>query len=120
MKYVRTKDGHILEIGKTNDYGFVYMPKCEYAVHFVDNESGYEQVAILEQADTIEELCDCWIIVLKYLNVKPYTENINCNIAHLINNEHQIYGAIWTYDSDGVPTLKTVAKMNEKGELELL
>lgn len=79
---------------------------------------------IIKQADTIEELCDELVlieedypIIIEELNFKEGT--------YLRNNEYEflsklpenpiIYGAIWTDKG-----LIYVAKMNEKGELELL
>ena len=86
MRYIRTKYG-------------IY----EYVDY--DNEC-----IIIKQADTIEELCDEFVVVIE-------------NKPHLIPREwlkqeiivDVLYGAIWTEWG-----LKYVAKMNDKGELELL
>ena len=107
MKYIRTKD-RIVELKKmtindklTDDY-----------IH--------EKVA-----DTIEELCDEFILVNEYRFRKPKTateleKDFDEMKSFYTNKNDKIYGAIWTYDSNGVPTLKPVAKINEKGELELI
>ena len=123
MKYIRTKDGHILEVGKTTDYGFVVMPECNKAVHFVD--SGNEFVDVVKQANTIEELSDEFVVWYEDYETPitiPLTEkakfekmkevilagmkaNINCWLKL----------AIWTDKG-----LIYVAKLNDKGEWELL
>ena len=103
MKYIRTKDGKILE----NKWLSVYdAPSSLY-----NN--------ILKQADTIEELCDEIVIVENGSHSIPayIEEAINrfmedCEFG---NNNIQIFDAIWTDKG-----LIYVAKMNDKGELELL
>ena len=104
MKYIRTKDGRIL-LGTFNDNDLTGM--------VLDYQNGkVVKIPIIAQSDTIEELCDlilCWQgkqwgffvpIELKWINKEKWDK---------------IYGAIWT--SKG---LIYVAKMNDKGELELL
>ena len=105
MKYIRTKDG----IYELDGFGFRY-PK-DY-----------------KKADTIEELCDC-VVTMNELCDTPITENLLHELGndkHIIKNAlYQIkqgqHGkwwlklAIWTEWG-----LKYVAKMNPKGELELL
>ena len=68
---------------------------------------------VIKQADTIEELCDELVVV----------NNTCFNTPQLLGTEidkdyykHEVvYGAIWTDKG-----LIYVAKMNDKGELELL
>ena len=83
---------------------------------------------IIKQADTIEELCDEFVLVAKD---EDFFQTSRINTRHwvfddLADTEHKedeigkgisrtIYGAIWTDKG-----LIYVAKMNEKGELELL
>jgi len=102
MKYIRTKDGRI-----------VCCDREQY--HYI--ETHYE---ILKQADTIDELCNEFVVIGIFENqigcccdtfeeakeVKDYVE---------LPQEQIIYGAIWTDKG-----LIYVAKMNDKGELELL
>ena len=80
---------------------------------------GHEIInALIEnQADTIEELCDEFVIVFKD---KKIVEKDFKLVKTNYGTYDSVYGAIWTYDSNGAPTLKPVAKMNDKGELELL
>ena len=89
MKYIRTKDG----IYKTGPY---YI-KSEY---------------VLAEADTIEELCDAFVII----NNEDEMEVIrNFKYAKDSCIYDELFGAIWTDKG-----LIYVAKMSDKGELELL
>ena len=115
MKYIRTKDGRIAEIKdnmivKQSDVlRLVYKDKPYICVLCGNDE-------ILKQADTIEELCDCFIGIYK-----DEEEIEDKEIAYFLSILadmkcfKEIYGAIWTDKG-----LIYVAKMNEKGELELL
>ena len=85
---------------------------------------------LIKQADTIEELCDEFVLVnLEYfgqVNPKHYDTLYELETKNSFEQEggmslaikggwYAIYGAIWTDKG-----LIFVAKMNEKGELELL
>ena len=74
----------------------------------------FREQDIVKQADTIEELCDEFVVV------KEKEHGCNYLYKSAINDykEHTadaLYGAIWTDKG-----LIYVAKMNERGELELL
>lgn len=98
MKYIRTKDG-------------IYdKEKCcveSQVVKFFN-----EWFSITNQADTIEELCDAFIILFisGEIAFEKHFEWLN-NYAEFI----AIYGTILTDKG-----LIFVAKVNDKGELELL
>jgi hypothetical protein len=105
MKYIRTPDGRILEWEKLNELAKLSIDTCEEEV---------------KEADTIEELCDIYVSV--------YEESLDnelfwaCKYTPMeVKNFYtgyipkEVYGAIWTDKG-----LIYVAKMNEKGELELL
>ena len=63
-------------------------------------------------ADTIEELCDCFV----FIDEGCYPEVLYEDDLPIFPTKHmQFYGAIWTDKG-----LIYVAKMNDKGELELL
>lgn len=109
MKYIRTKDGKIF------DYAI-----CEKIIIngtkwlFISKDGNYNLVPnqIIKQADTIEELCDEFVY---FINGMPF-------VAHKGEKHYVaqgipvvIFGAIWTDKG-----LIFVAKMNDKGELELL
>ena len=95
MKYIRTKNGNILNSSR----GLTSM--------IVTKDD------ILKEADTIEELCDMFIfragdyIVIDQDKDKVFRGNWNCYDT--------IYGAIWTNKG-----LIYAAKMNDKGEFELI
>ncbi len=104
MKYIRTKDGiywNILD-GVLSPQTWIGNPIAE--------------------ADTIEELCDEFVSVDNYGNksigndfelAKAKYKILNAGAVKMLNGD--VFGAIWTEWG-----LKYVAKMNDKGELELL
>jgi len=114
MKYIRTKDG-IYERIKV--------------VRQIDEEGNEIAVLmngvfapIIKQADTIEELCDefVWDEDLCYINFENKTlelkrDDYKFDLDYCLKDSSPIYGSIWTDKG-----LIYVAKMNEKGELELL
>ena len=110
MKYIRTKKG-------------IYEPKTKMM---------FNHIKEYKEADTIEELCD------EAVAVYPDGTHDNCSVMHIVDNNGfreavygclsvsvddlkkdyecwEIYGAIWTDKG-----LIYVAKMNDKGELELI
>ena len=124
MRYIRTKYG-IYEYADYDNECIIPMP-------IVKRKGVLYHCAkcnIIKQADTIEELCDEFVYANKEKDIKcfcllhqPITtiyygaklEDIETK--KLINDKNvEIYGAIWTELG-----LKYVAKMNSKGELELL
>lgn len=102
MKYIRTKD-RIVEIKKITIYD-------KLTVDYIHEK----------KADTIEELCDEFVYETNKGNYA--TKHKNTDIAYFFNDERPIayYGAIWVKGEHNEPILKSVAQMNEKGELELL
>ena len=111
MKYIRTKDGRIIDLVFYKEEGLInggikFVNKLNGSYFFVQQDN------IAKQADTIEELCDDFVLY----------ENSHCCIIGDIEAKEMattnygiIYGAIWTKWG-----LKYVAKFNDKGELELL
>ena len=124
MKYIRTKDGRIIKVA---------ISKEEYEKDYKNSNVSYEEwfgcfcfnLDTIKVANTIEELCDELVVVQKdfrdLLNadthclqtLKKYYE---INKIEILG----IYGAIWITGEHGEPILKSVAEMNEKGELELI
>lgn len=112
MKYIRTKNG----IYDTEGSKRVNNVKA----CFIGNAVIYDD-EVIKQSDTIEELCDCFII--EYTNTEPTMFH---NFYHLQRHHdlygqdyHNVagrYGCIWVAGKG----LIYVAKLNEKGELELL
>lgn len=102
MKYIRTKDGRI---GRRCGTTEVSIKGIFYSIGKVD---------IIKQADTIEELCDEFVVVDEENN--HYVNELQ--VLHYIcrkQKNYTIYGAIWTDKG-----LIYVAKLNDKGEWELL
>ena len=124
MKYIRTKKYGVCKVTNedknTLSYENSYVCGCLWKDGCKDK---------IQYADTIEELCDDKVAISKVLGIRqlesciPFEEHKKCNsILDYINefkkeqqNTFEIYGAIWTDKG-----LIYVAKMNDKGELELL
>jgi hypothetical protein len=113
MTYIRTKDGRIIELPKEPT-----LMKYENVILDLNavrkGKVGYEIINALidKQADTIEELCDEFVCdKFVHNNLKELLEfgELGRYVGGII------YGAIWTDKG-----LIYVAKMNEKGVLELL
>jgi len=115
MKYIRTKDG-IYRNASTDKDIVIICKKRKLKV----NPKG-----VIKQADTIEELCDGWIIEcpewetptfkkrLQYMNWQDYVKTANKHKAiH--------YAAIFVRLPNGAIRIEPVAKMNEEGELCLI
>ena len=120
MKYIRTKDGRILIAPNLYDNGGIVL--CSeppmYETRDAKNEWGCVFCHdVINQADTIEELGDIYVIVPKDGKSKPYTLNTLSGFDDIkdVLKRNDIYLSIWV---DAL--LKPMAKMNEKGELELL
>lgn len=113
MKYIRTKENVYLVHHEDNAFYFIWV-EIEKAYILIPKEE------VIAQANTIEELCDEFVIIQKDFRdlfnadthclqtLKRYYE---INKIEILG----IYGAIWTDKG-----LTYVAKMDEKGELELL
>ena len=119
MNYIRTKDGRIIDTTKIAT-GSKYMD-------FATNDESFKEIFKTEpllKADTIEELCDEFVIEKKgyapfvsqtiFYNGKEHKEDLKA-LAEYYSGYDNIYGAIWTDKG-----LIYVAKMNDKGELELI
>ena len=133
MKYIRTQDGRIFNLiaykedGEING-GIKYTSKLNGSYFFIQKDN------ILKKADTIEELCDGFVVISEeYVEPHYVKELIDTNALDFENHwrpygngkvlnkfcqeliDAVIYGAIWTDKG-----LIYVAKMNDEGELELL
>ena len=149
MKYIRTKDGIIVDIEKFineekdtpyyKDFEFEEISKdgeLKWTAVGTEQNSMEEQRGIrchfsatlnsevIKQADTIEEMCDEFVID-NPLNWRPFpfttpdVDKVKLLLKNhpvsLIKYNIKIFGAIWTAQG-----LIYVAKLNEKGELELI
>ena len=120
MKYIRTKDFGLEWIHKlyskqdenSNDYNVVIPDRVKrYSNDYEGDYTIIPKKCVYKSADTIEELCDCFI------STRDDYHDIWDNFyePRTLCSESDIYGAIWTDKG-----LIYVAKMNEKGELELI
>ena len=97
MRYIRTTDGRIID---------KYNPPIFYKMLDV----------VIKESDSIEELCDCFVTIMP--PTFPHIHEYYSDMIDWVDNDWEdttCYGAIWTDKG-----LIYVAKMNSKGELELL
>ena len=132
MKYIRTNKA-IYEVVKEQEASVI--------IKLDDMHCPYPRGNIIKQADTIEELCDKYYGVDEDGEVcrvynwskdayppKPHEWAVDgfctkedITISELKNQFPKgIFGAIVWFDSEGNLHIYIVAKMNDKGELELL
>lgn len=116
MRYIRTKDG-IIKIDSEIDSELPAMIRIHTEEGKVREYRGKE---IIRQANSIEELCDGVCAIEKNGKLKvPYvgktTQDLKAIIDLIDKDDYEVYGAIWTDKG-----LQFVAKINEKGEFELL
>ena len=143
MKYIRTKDG-VYEINEEINYD----GELFYYVKTTPPRKAFEECEILKQADTIEELCDGFIGLttkdfpnrpdiepnIYYFN-KPFEFQYGKNVfkrlklidVELKNQNGWCYSTKeWFKSCDIYGFIRTdkgliyVAKLNDKGELELI
>ena len=103
--YIRTKDGRIGKFYQDQSFTITCSLGC------IDKEN------ILNQADTIEELCDGYIIESK--NNPAIWFEMTCEEFNIKKPKAKNNWVIYAY----IKTNKGLiykAKMNDKGELELL
>ena len=116
MKYIRTKDGRLLKVRleyhelPLAENTIVYW--TEIGEPFINKQNNFKL------SNTIEELCDEFVIKA-YCSNEPFLfmkEQMGIkDFIKKCDKDTIIYGAIWTDKG-----LIYVAKMNNKGELELL
>lgn len=113
MKYIRTKDGRIYEIIEETENSFElcspFEKKMGCSCTMIKRMLGSNEKPTYRLADTIKELCDEFVMI----SGGKHKLDIGCHSYG--DKKIQIYGAIWTDKG-----LIFVAKMNNKGLLELL
>ena len=105
--YIRTKDGRILDFDKLNEVSKLSIDMAEEPIR---------------EADTIEDLCDEFVVFDKeqpngkLLYYKGF-EKLKKEFIDFEKDKEKVvvFGAIWTDKG-----LIYVTKMNDKGELELI
>lgn len=110
-RYIRTND-NIFDMERfknqtpPSENNFMWLidtkKECDYTIRVKD---------IIKEADTIEELCEEFVGINN--NEHQFLRAIPYKCSYCWNNG--VYGAIWTNKG-----LIYVAKLNDKGELELI
>lgn len=106
-------EGAYVTIGKqwTNFYGRWVDIIDEEGRHYSIRPNEVKEVTReLPQANTIERLCDRFVVIYENEEPVPYK-----NYLDAVATQKEVYGATWTDKG-----LIYVAKANNKGELELL
>ena len=119
-KYILTARGKVKKLDLDNDTHRTYY------YHYKDNPflADYEQEdRIIDESDNLEDLLDEIVIDCKSnINKKPFIHILppkvyvtKDRIDYVLTQDFEVYGAIWTHQG-----LIYVAKLNDKGELEIL
>ena len=111
MKYIRTLGGRIIGFKPYNKDLDLVVHLSQFANYQGDNTP-------VKQADTIEELCDEFVMITNKPQVVYSDIKYNDLAISRIRDKNisvEIYGAIWTDKG-----LIYVAKMNDKGVLCLI
>lgn len=121
IKYVRTKDGiYELMPNISQDYEMSFDGETLEPAYYTIDTDWIAKKDVIDQADTIEELCDEFVVCcdswekpLVHDSDKTNKEQLS-DLKNILKND-KVYGAIWTDKG-----LIFVAKLNNKGKLELL
>ena len=113
MKYIRTKDDRIVLI--PNNSKLVLYDDEKLVIDTTKKGQTCIYGIVKKKADTIEELCDEFVIIHKELNGNHTIHRAFWFAKDEFDSGNEVYGAIWTDKG-----LIYVAKMNIKGELELI
>jgi len=115
MEYIRTKNGiyRVLQWGSKRRHCLVIVVGLGSKV--IDTSE------IINQANSIEKLVDKYLRVFvgRDKEMKPYTMYAK-NDGYFSKNESVVYACIWIGLPNGAYRLEPVAKLNDKGDLELL
>jgi len=124
-RYVRTSEGQIFDT-EYEPKAFKYNWHAKFIIDdnnlivydtvFKDRIANHGQ--ILKQSDTIEELCDKYILINRKEELEPYICDTYREAVELKGDDEDLFGAIWTTGEHSEPILKSVAKYN-KGKFTL-
>lgn len=119
-KYIRTGGNDTWEniyevIGEDEFYWEIKdksIPKCIALI---------SKCNVTKSSDKLEDLVDTFIYAkCDYMELEEAKREKEWNESGWQQDGLPIFGAIWTEGSIDEPILKSVAKINDKGELELL
>lgn len=108
---------------RTSNNEIIDLSYCRYfeEEHRYWNGAGcysFEECEIIKKADTIEELVDMYVVKVVENGYVLYEKGWHNKLVNIARDDYKkeatIYAHIWVDDN-----LIKVAKMNEKGELEL-
>jgi hypothetical protein len=111
MKYIRIKNGACAVNDEAYNIKYI-IPAEDYLTKYF-----FRSEHIKAQADTIEELCDMYVLAddeFKHVDLVSDYNDVRQMLSYDLFGQ-SCYGAIWTKDG-----LKFVAKRNCFGELELI
>ena len=114
MKYIRTKDGIYARMFPDVEQQISFDHKTIEPAYYSINNEWIAKRDVIKQADTIEELCE-WFVIEETGHYSYRDFNTAKGMLKAIHEGGKLFGAIWTDKG-----LIYVAKMNDKGELELL
>lgn len=118
MKYIRTKNGRIYEVDVLSIH---YLGETHFSCWDIKHTRAFNDWHIIKQADTIDELCDA--IIYFEDDGNPETTNY-FGVMTTFKVKIEFLKKMGSKDFNlGIYTDKGliyVAKMNEKGELELI
>ena len=100
--YIRTKDG-VYEVSS----------KQKNTYYVLNGRWQFEKQDIINQSENLEELCDEFVVVNNTCFNTP--QLLGTVIDKDYYKHEEVYGAVWCEFG-----LKCVAKLNSKGELELI
>lgn len=110
MMYIRTKDG-VYEVSS----------KQKNTYYVLNGRWQFEKQDIIKQSENLEELCDCFKTVSDYAGQLIITHYFDFEQARFNkSDEAELYGYIYIILSNGAIRIEPIAKMNDKGELELI
>lgn len=116
--YIRTSNHEILNVieKKVSNFlgGFWYVCKNH-------NPKEIHSDFVIKQSESLEELCDCFKTVSDYAGQLIITHYFDFEQAIFnMSDEAELYGYIYIILSNGAVRIEPIAKMNDKGELELI
>jgi len=123
-KFIRTKDGIYEEQETVGCLKFFELYTVGNARYNLCRTDELWNKLVIKEADTIDELCDELVLIEEdyptlleelYFKRRMYLRKNEYQFFSVLPEKPIIYGAIWTDKG-----LIYVAKMNEKGELELI
>lgn len=124
MRYIRTKD-KIIDLNAYSD-----LPCNEFFDEHLQKKvydfNSQGRFIVEKEADVIKDLCDAYVATKDGIITCTFFQKFwDYDQLKNIVLDNDLYACIWVFDSNGVPTLKPVAKMNferrvDKRKLELL